>query len=74
MLDSELLSPVEVHARWRGCISIKTLSNWRHDEAGSGPPFVRFGSRIFYPLDGLLGWEKARTYTTTKDYGKRKVP
>lgn len=71
MLDCDLLTPLDVSNRWRGRIGVKTLSNWRHEPGGSGPPFVRFGNRIFYPLTGLVAWEAAHTFTSTKNYGKQ---
>jgi hypothetical protein len=30
-------------------------------QRGNGPPFVRDGKKIYYPLDGFRDWLKART-------------
>lgn len=46
------------------CISEKTLERMRKD--GSGPPYIRTGSkRIRYPIQGLDAWVEARLQSTT---------
>lgn len=40
-----------------GVASLGTLANWR--SAGIGPPFIRLGSGIGYPLSGLRDWIEA---------------
>ncbi len=30
-------------------------------QRGDGPPFVKDGKRIYYPLDGFRDWLKSRT-------------
>jgi hypothetical protein len=57
------LTPEEVSARWKGTIKVQTLTGWRNKR--KGPPFVKFGSRVLYPLDRLVEWEKKQTVETT---------
>jgi hypothetical protein len=35
----------------------RTLRSWRKD--GEGPPYLKIGWRIFYPLTGSAAWLKA---------------
>lgn len=47
-------------------VSEKTLERWRKD--GSGPPFVKTGSkRIRYPIVGLEAWIEANLHQTNSD-------
>ena len=48
------LTSKEVADRWR--LSDQTLANWR--SAGKGPPFIRVGSRVLYPVEGIHAFEK----------------
>jgi len=66
----ELLNPDDLASRWRGSISKKTLSNWR--QTGLGPPYLKIGSRILYPLHGVIDYEGKRGYGSTLEYGKDK--
>ena len=54
MSDRAYLTSKEVADRWR--LSDKTMANWRH--AGKGPPFIRVGSRVLYPIEGINAFEK----------------
>jgi hypothetical protein len=36
-------------------VTTGTLANWRVQE--KGPPFIKFGSRVRYPLASLEKWE-----------------
>ena len=49
----EFLTSKELSHRWR--LSDQTLANWRY--AGKGPPFIRVGSRVLYPIDGIRAFE-----------------
>ena len=49
------LLQAELAARWR--ISLRTLERWR--TAGSGPDWLRLGTRIVYRLDDVLAYEQA---------------
>lgn len=57
------LTPEQVSARWEHSIKVQTLRAWRNRR--KGPPFVKFGSRVLYPLDRLVEWEKKQTVETT---------
>ncbi len=48
------LTSKEVADRWR--LSDQTLANWR--SAGKGPPFIRVGTRVLYPVEGIHAFEK----------------
>lgn len=53
-MSSSYLTSKEVAGRWR--LSDQTLANWR--SAGKGPPFIRVGSRVLYPVEGIHAYEK----------------
>ena len=55
MSEGAYLTSKEVANRWR--LSDQTLANWRH--AGKGPPFIRVGSRVRYPMEGINAWENS---------------
>jgi hypothetical protein len=57
--DPVYLTTSEVIERFRGMISDKTLANWR--TRGEGPPFMKAGGRVLYPLAALIEWENKRT-------------
>lgn len=52
---AENLTPAEVVTRWNGAVTTGTLANWR--AKGRGPAFIKFGSRVRYPLAKLQQWE-----------------
>lgn len=49
-------------AKYRRC-SERTLE--RERRYGTGPPFIRAGRRILYPLEDLENWLAARKFTST---------
>jgi hypothetical protein len=51
----EFLTPYQLHKRWGGAISPKTLANWR--VKGMGPRWVKIGGRIVYPMSCVLEFE-----------------
>lgn len=55
MPDRRFLTAAELSARWGGSPCVGTLNNWRHKK--KGPPFVKFGNVVKYPLDGVIQWE-----------------
>jgi hypothetical protein len=57
---AKLLTPGQLALRWRGTISLGTLANWR--SLGKGPPFLKLGGRVRYPVDGLVAYEKQNTH------------
>lgn len=54
MSEPDFLSSKELAKRWR--LAHQTLANWRH--AGKGPPFIRVGGRVLYPIEGIHSFEK----------------
>jgi predicted site-specific integrase-resolvase len=54
MNEHVYLTSKEVADRWR--LSDQTLANWRH--AGKGPPFIRVGNRVLYPMEAVNAFEK----------------
>lgn len=52
----QYLNAVELAARWKGAVTTGTLANWRSQRRG--PPFVKVGSKVLYPLDKLEAWER----------------
>ena len=60
----ELLTPAEVADYLRA--HTRSLSRWRTE--GAGPPFVRVGSLIRYPADGLEDWLSSRSARSVAEY------
>ncbi|MGO4521158.1 helix-turn-helix transcriptional regulator [Dyella sp. 2RAF44] len=52
------LTPSEVRQRWKGAYSAGTLSNWR--SSGIGPPYIKLGGRVLYPLKALQEFEAGK--------------
>jgi hypothetical protein len=53
MSERLYLTSKELAHRWR--LSEQTLANWRH--ARKGPPFMRIGGRILYPMSTTTDYE-----------------
>lgn len=51
---TEYLTAAQVVERSGKAFTTGTLANRRTQ--GRGPPFVKFGSRVRYPLDDFLEW------------------
>lgn len=58
---TRLLTPAELVTRWRDSITLVTLATWRSRK--QGPPYVKVGGRVLYPLDGVEAYEKKRTFS-----------
>jgi hypothetical protein len=58
-MDKEFLTSKELSSRWR--LSDQTLANWRY--ARKGPPFIRVGGRVLYPVDGVHSYEQSSCLT-----------
>jgi hypothetical protein len=58
MGDKAFLTSKELSDRWR--LSDQTLANWRY--AGKGPRFIRVGSRVLYPIEGINAFEQSSNY------------
>ncbi len=56
MVENRFLTAEEVSERYRGEISIGTLRNWRAMRVG--PPFVKIGKAVLYPIDELDDWDR----------------
>ena len=56
MADKKYLTADEVSERYRGEISVGTLRNWRAMRIG--PPFIKIGKAILYPVDELDAWDQ----------------
>jgi hypothetical protein len=56
MTRSEFLTPDQVVDRWGGAVGRGTLANWRAKKLG--PPYVKIGARVVYPLGQLIAWEQ----------------
>jgi len=58
---TELLNPRQLAARWG--LSEKTLERWRM--LGTGPAFLKLGSRVLYSLAEIEAHERQRTRRCT---------
>lgn len=54
--DNKFLTTDEVAERYRGEISVGTLRNWRAQRVG--PPFMKIGKSVLYPVQALDDWDK----------------
>jgi len=61
MADNKFLTAEEVSERYRGEISVGTLRNWRAMRLG--PPFVKIGKAVLYPISELDAWDQKNTVT-----------
>lgn len=59
MNNDEYLTPVELVARYKGAITIRTLANWR--SSGDGPAYTKVGGRVLYSVAAVINWERQRT-------------
>jgi len=64
--DDPYLTPEEVSARYKGRISVRTLSNWRSSK--NGPRYTKLGGAVMYKLSWLVEWEEKRSATNTSEY------
>lgn len=49
------LNAEQLSNRWAGAVAVGTLANWRSRKIG--PPFVKFRSKVLYPIADLEAWE-----------------
>jgi hypothetical protein len=61
MSDPKFLTTDEVVERYRGEVSSGTLENWRAQKIG--PPFVKIGKAVLYPIDELDAWDRRNLVT-----------
>lgn len=64
MADEKFLTTEEVAQRYRGEVSVGTLENWRAQRIG--PPFVKIGKAVLYPVEALDAWD-LRNLVTCED-------
>lgn len=55
------LTPEELSARYRGAISVRTLSNWRASVPRRGPAYIKTGKVVLYPVEAVELWEARNT-------------
>ena len=58
-MESDLMTPEQLAARYVDKITVRTLANWR--SSGNGPNYTKVGSRVFYRLTDVVEWEQHRT-------------
>jgi hypothetical protein len=63
MGERAYLTSKELADRWR--LADQTLANWRY--AGKGPPFIRVGSRVLYPIEGIHSFERLSSSWLSSD-------
>lgn len=61
MAETRFLTAEEVSERYRGEVSVGTLRNWRAQRVG--PPFMKIGKSVLYPLQGLEEWDRKNLVT-----------
>jgi hypothetical protein len=54
----EYLQPADLVRRWDSAVAAGTLANWRTRQ--SGPPFIKLGGQVLYPIGDLVQWERAQ--------------
>lgn len=65
----ELLTPCQLAARWG--LSEKTIERWRM--LGTGPVYLKLGSRVLYRIDEIEAHELRRTRRCTDGSNFTKV-
>jgi len=53
-----LLTVEDLFRRYQGFVPRRTIEYWRYSR--KGPPFIKIGRRVFYPLAGVIAWERKR--------------
>jgi hypothetical protein len=56
MIAKKYFTTEEVAERYCGAVSVGTLRNWRAMRIG--PPFVKIGKAVLYPVEELDAWDK----------------
>ncbi len=67
MTEGKFLTPEEVAERYRGCISVGTLRNWRAMRIG--PAYIKIGKAVLYPHTELDAWDKKNTVSCREHNG-----
>jgi hypothetical protein len=65
-----LLTPAEF------ALELKVSMSWlaKARMRGDGPPFIKIGRAVRYPVPGTREWIKAQSRTLTSDEGKQAYP
>lgn len=63
MPHSKFLTASQLIERWGQIVTLGTLANWRSKRIG--PPYVKLGVRVLYPIDPLVEWEKQNQHGAT---------
>jgi hypothetical protein len=62
------LTPEEVSQRYG--LTVRTLATWRFQNGKRiGPPYLKLGASIRYPLSMLLEWEKRNLFQRSDPSG-----
>ena len=56
---NKYLTQEDLIHRWRGEIKPATLTTWRSRK--QGPPYVKIGGKVLYPLKGVEEYEKTNS-------------
>ncbi len=59
MSDELHLTPRELCTRLKDQVTVGTLKQWRYQR--KGPPYVKVGGAILYPLSSVIEWEQKNT-------------
>jgi hypothetical protein len=57
--------------RWNGVVQKGTLNNWRSAKPRRGPPFVKIGGRVLYPVADVMEWERAHLHAANDNTQSR---
>ena len=71
MTELKFLTAEEVFDRYRGAISVATLRNWR--SLRIGPPFVKLGKTVLYPVEHLDRWDQQNFVTCQAQKSGRRI-
>ena len=61
MTIKKYLTAEEVAERYCGAVTVGTLRNWRTMQIG--PPFIKIGKAVLYPVEELDAWDKKNLVT-----------
>jgi hypothetical protein len=59
------MTPEQLLQRWEGAVEAGTLANWRsktNKGTATGPAFVKFGSKVRYPVEAVEAYERANLH------------
>lgn len=59
---AEYFTADELVVRWKRRVTVGTLANWRAAKQRRGPPFVKLGRGVLYPVAGVVEWEASNLH------------